>query len=308
MGRKLLRVAEWFWGPEDGGGPRHLGPRWLWLRALGLIFFSAFYSWFFQIRGLIGPDGILPANTFLREAAGQFGAKRFVLVPSLLWLAPGDRALLLFCALGLLASVLLVLNVWPRGMIAICVVVYLSFVAAAQDFASYQSDGMLLAAGFLSLFFAPPGVRPGTGRKSPPSRASLFLLQWLWFQIYFESGVVKLASHDPEWRHLTALDHYYANGPLPDWIGWYAQQLPHAFQAAVTLATLTIELGMVWMLFLPPRYRRICFFIVTPFQIGIILTANLAFLNYLVLSLGILLLDDDSLRVPWVGSDCAFRD
>jgi hypothetical protein len=31
---------------------------------------------------------------------------------------------------------------------------------------------------------------------------------------------------------------------------------------------------------------------VTPFQIGIILTANYAFLNYLVLSLGILLLDD----------------
>ena len=292
MLRKLTKGVSWLFGTKDTGRPGHLWPRWLWLRALGLIFFSAFYSWFFQIRGLIGPEGLLPAGPYLQEAAEQFGTKRFFLVPSLLWFASSDRALLVFCAVGLVASLLLVLNLWPRGAIAICLIVFLSFISAAQDFSSYQSDGMLLAAGFLSLFFAPPGVRPGLAEKAPPSRASLFLLQWLWFQIYFESGMVKWASQDPEWRHLTALDHYYENGPLPDWIGWYAQQLPHAFQAAVTLATLIIELGIVWMVFLPRRYRRICFLIVTPFQIGIILTANLAFLNYFVLALGILLLDD----------------
>ena len=301
---KLTNAFGWLFGPGDMGRPGHLWPRWLWLRALGLIFFSTFYSWFFQIRGLIGPEGILPAGPYLQVAAEQLGAKRFLLVPSLLWLASSDRALLMFCGLGLAASLLLVLNLWPRGMIALCLVLFLSFVSAAQDFSSYQSDGMLLAASFLSLFFAPPGVRPGLAGKSPPSRASWFLLQWLWFQIYFESGVVKWASGDPEWRHLTALDHYYENGPLPDWIGWYAQQLPHAFQAAVTLAALSIELGIVWMVFLPRRYRRICFLIVTPFQIGIILTANLAFLNYFVLALGLLLLDDDCLqsllrRVRW---------
>jgi hypothetical protein len=299
MPRNLARDWAWVFGPEPAGRPGHLWPRWLWLRALGLIFFSAFYSWIFQIRGLMGPDGLLPADRYLQAAAEQLGAKRVLLVPSLLWFGSSDRALLAFCAIGLLASLLLVLNVWPRGMIAICAILFLSFVSAAQDFASYQSDGMLMAAGFLSLFFAPRGLRPGLGEKAPPSRANLFLLQWLWFQIYFESGVVKWGSHDPQWRHLTALDHYYENGPLPDWIGWYAQQLPHAFQAAVTLATLSIELGIVWMLFLPRRYRRICFLIVTPFQIGIILTANLAFLNYLVLSLGILLLDDEFL-VPAV--------
>ena len=38
------------------------------------------------------------------------------------------------------------------------------------------------------------------------------------------------------------------------------------------------------------------FFIVTGLQIGMILTANYAFLNYLVLSLGFLLLDDHFLR------------
>ena len=50
------------------------------------------------------------------------------------------------------------------------------------------------------------------------------------------------------------------------------------------------------MLFLPRRFRIICFLIVTPFQIGIILTANYTFLNYLVLVLGFLLLDDGFVR------------
>ncbi len=290
MWRAISKAYYWLFGPEDSG---HLWPRWLWLRALGLIFLSAFYSWFFQIRSLIGPSGLLPAGEYLQGLAEQFGAKRFWMVPSLIWLDSSDRALIALCVIGLVASVLLVLNVWPRGMIAICFVVFLSIISAAQDFASYQSDGMLLAAGFLSLFFAPGGLRPGLGKKSSPSRASLFLLQWLWFQIYFESGVVKWASGDPEWRHLTAIDHYYENGPLPDWIGWYTQQLPHRFQATVALATLLIEVFVVWMLFLPRTYRRICFCIVTPFQIAIILTANLAFLNYFTLALGFLLLDDD---------------
>ena len=60
--------------------------------------------------------------------------------------------------------------------------------------------------------------------------------------------------------------------------------------------TLAAELGLVWMLFLPRRFRIICFFILTPFQMGIILTANYTFLNYLVLVLGFLLLDDGFVR------------
>jgi hypothetical protein len=284
-------IAQWLFGPGPTE-PGELWPRWLWLRALGLIFFSAFYSLAFQVRGLIGPDGILPAHDFLDIVRQQFGAWRFWYAPSLLWFSSSRGALVALCIAGLLGSVLLVLNVGPRPAIAACLVAHLSLISTAQDFASYQSDGMLLGASFLSLFLAPPGLRPRLGRAGPPSRASLFMLRWLWFQIYFESGVVKLASGDMEWRHLTALDQYYQNGPLPNWIGWYAQQLPHGFQAAIALFTLTTELGLVWLMFLPRRFRLACFCIVTPFQLGIILTANLAFLNHLVLSLGLLLLDD----------------
>jgi hypothetical protein len=269
-----------------------LVPRWIFLRCLGLIYFSAFYALKFQIRGLIGPEGILPAHEYLEAVARQFPGSRLWFAPTLLWFSTSNHMLMAICWVGMIASLLLVCNVWPRANLLICFVCFLSFVAAAQDFSGYQSDGMLLEAGFLSLFFAPAGLWPGLGASSPPSRASLFLLQWEWFRIYFESGVVKLASGDPEWRHFTAMDEYYQNGPLPTWIGWYVQHLPHWFHAFATGATLVLELGLVFMLFLPRRWRIACFFIVTAWQIPVILTANYTFLNYLVLVLGFLLLDD----------------
>src|ERR1022692_2356769 len=283
-------LRRWF-DPEYGAADR-LIPRWIFLRALGLIYFSAFFSLVFQIRGLIGTQGLLPSNEYLEAVVRQFGVARFWFAPTLLWFSTGPHMLSAICWVGMIAALLVVLNVWPRTTLFLCLVCFLSFVSAAQDFSGYQSDGMLLEAGFISLFFAPPGFLPGLGRAYPPSRASLFLLQWEWFRIYFESGMVKLASGDSQWRNFTAMDEYYQNGPLPTWIGWYVQHLPHWFHAFATGATLVLELGLVFMLFLPRRWRILCFFIVTLWQIPVILTANYTFLNYLVLVLGFLMLDD----------------
>jgi lipase maturation factor 1 len=287
-------IANWLLGPEpiSETRPGHLWPRWIFLRALGLIYFSAFYSLVFQITGLIGPTGILPAGDYLQAVSGALPSQKFWFAPTLLWFSSSNHALLLLCSVGMVASLLVVLNIWPRGMLAVCFVCFLSFVSAAQDFSGYQSDGMLLEAGFISLFFSPPGFWPGLGRAHAPSRLSRFLLQWEWFRIYFESGVAKIGGGDLAWRNFTAMDDYYQNGPLPTWLGWYVQHLPHWFHAAAVFYTLAVELLLVWMLFLPRRFRIICFCIVTPFEISIILTANYTFLNYLVLSLGFLLLDD----------------
>jgi lipase maturation factor 1 len=288
----VLSALRWLFDSKPGARDRLIS-RWLFLRALGGIYFSAFFSLVFQIRGLIGPDGILPANEYLQAVAHSLGYGRGLwFAPTLLWLASGPHMLIALCWVGMAASLLLAVNMWPRGMLLICFVCFLSFVSAAQDFSSYQSDGMLLEAGFIALFFAPSGLRPGFGPASSASRASLFLLQWEWFRIYFESGVAKIIGGDPQWRNFAAMDEYYQNGPLPTWIGWYMQHLPHWFHASTVFATLALELVLVWMLFLPRRWRVVCFFIVTPWQLGVILSANYTFLNYLVLTLGVLLLDD----------------
>lgn len=292
---RLAHCYRWLFDSRDGAG-NSLVARWLVLRALGAIYFSAFFSLVSQIKGLIGPQGILPARQYLDAAARYFGAARYWNVPSLFWISAGPHMLMAVVWLGLLASVLVFFNVWPRLNLFVCFVCFLSFVAAAGEFSGYQSDGMLLEAGFLALFFAPPGLLPGYGPAHPPSRASLFLLLWEWFRIYFESGMVKILSGDEQWRNLTAMDAYYQNSPLPTWIGWYVAHLPHWFHAATVVVTLLLEFVVVLMLFFPRRVRLVCFWIVTPWQIGVILTGNYTFLNYLVAALGFLLLDDTYVR------------
>lgn len=279
------------YGPAD-----RLIPRWIFLRALAAIYFSAFYSLLFQIKGEIGPEGILPAGQYLAAVARSMdGVLRYWYAPSLYWISASSTMLMAVTWVGIAASIMALVNLWPRLSLFVCWLCFLAFVAASGEFSSYQSDGMLLEAGFISLFFAPRGLRPGWGAQSSAPRVALWLLQWEWFRIYFESGMVKLLSGDEQWRHLTAMDEYYQNGPLPTWIGWYVQHLPHWLHVATAAGTLVMELGVVLMLFFPRRVRLACFVIVTLWEIPVILTANYTFLNYLVLSLGFLLLDDRTL-------------
>jgi lipase maturation factor len=292
----LTALPKWLFtsepAPFSWKSPGRLAPRWLLLRTLGLIFFSAFYSLMQQVQGLIGTDGLLPVGGYLETIKQHAGAWRFWRAPTLFWFRSDSRTLLVLAWIGMIASLVLVLNFWPRGMIAVCLIAFLSFVVVLQTFSSSQSDSMLLSAGFISLFFAPRGFRPRLGERHPPSRASIFLLLLVWFTIYFESGLVKILGGDPEWREFTAMDDYYQNGPLPTWIAWYAHQLPHWFHVGTAVFMLALELVLVWLAVLPRSFRIVLFWLVTSVQIGIILTGNYAFLNYLVLAFGFLLLDD----------------
>src|SRR5215470_2123992 len=105
----ILRGA---FGAERGPSGRALA-RWLFLRALGAIYFSAFFSLVFQIRGLIGPQGILPAGPYLHAVAQSLGYwQRLWYAPTLLWLSSSCGVLSALCWVGMFASILLVLNLW----------------------------------------------------------------------------------------------------------------------------------------------------------------------------------------------------
>src|ERR1051326_7642132 len=149
MPERLLHIEEWLLGPEAPSetARTHLLPRWIVLRALGLIYFSAFYSLLFQAKGLIGPQGVLPAGNYLDAFAKYLsGIQRLWEVPTLFWLGSSDHALLLVCWLGIFGSIAVIFNLWPRVSLAVCFVCFLSFVASLHVFSSYQSDGMLLEA------------------------------------------------------------------------------------------------------------------------------------------------------------------
>src|SRR5215813_6950345 len=93
------RFFGWIWWLLDGarGSSGRLVARWIFLRALGVIYFSAFYSLARQILGLIGPAGILPASEYLQAVARSAGHARFWYAPTLLWFSGGSPALMALC-------------------------------------------------------------------------------------------------------------------------------------------------------------------------------------------------------------------
>jgi len=160
-------------------------------------------------------------------------------------------------------------------------VLYLSFVYAGQVFTNFQWDQLLLEAGFLAIFL------------TAGSSIVVWLYRWLIFRFLFLAGVMKLVSGDPTWRNLTALDYHFWTQPLPTPLAWYAAQLPHWVLASA--ATLVIELGLVFLIWLPRRPRAVAVWAVLPFQLIILLTGNYNFFNLLTMLLCVFLFDDAAL-------------
>src|SRR5439155_845253 len=100
-----VSAVRWLFASEPGA-TNGLLPRWIFLRALGLIYYSAFFSLVFQIKGLIGPQGILPAGEYLHAVTGQFGRVGYWYAPTLLWLSSGRHMLTAICWVGMIASLL----------------------------------------------------------------------------------------------------------------------------------------------------------------------------------------------------------
>jgi lipase maturation factor 1 len=145
--------------------PDRLLPRWFFLRALGAIYFSAFYSLAFQIRGLIGPQGILPAQSYLHLVEQSLGHwERLWYAPTLLWLSSGAGMLNALCWAGMLASLLIVLNVWPRGMLALCFVLFSFLRECGAGFFGIPIRRHASGGGIHQLVFRAP--RPAAGFRA----------------------------------------------------------------------------------------------------------------------------------------------
>nr|WP_244946130.1 lipase maturation factor family protein [Methylacidiphilum kamchatkense] len=84
-----------------------------------------------------------------------------------------------------------------------------------QTFFNFQWDGLLLECGLLSILSSPWKLHPGFMELTFPPAWATFIFRWLLFRLMLLSGIVKLESHDPTWRALTALKYHYETEPLP---------------------------------------------------------------------------------------------
>jgi len=249
-------------------------PQWLLERALGVVWLVAFRSLRRQARGLWGTRGILPIGEYCEAAEAQLPRRRCVhLLPSVFWLDVSDQELERACIAGEWLAGCVLLGIAPRASTWAAWALYLSFVSVGRDFLSFQWDVLLLEAGLLAAVGAPT-----------------WMYRWLWFRIYFESGLAKLASHDPTWRTGTALRFYYETAPLPTRLGWWTHQLPPSVQGLSTALAVSLELCVPFGVLLPGRARLVPLALLDGLQLVFAATANYGFFNLLSVVLGLSLL------------------
>jgi hypothetical protein len=294
LGRLIAQVdswSQWLVGAGDGRSTYAI-TRWIFLRALGLIYLIAFASLWVQIKGLIGSQGILPADQSLQALRGYLGSERYRLVPTLFWFGSSDLVLQLACAAGVGCALLLVGNVAAIPALIVLWALYLSLSAVGRDFLAFQWDVLLLEAGLLAIFFAPARLLPGRADAAAVPAIVLLLLWWLLFRLTFQSGLVKVTWGDATWRDLTALEYHFYTQPLPTWTAWYAHQLPASLKRLAVLVMYVLEIGFPLLIFGPRAARLVACAGIVLLQLLIFATGNYTFFNLLTVMLAVLLVDD----------------
>jgi hypothetical protein len=296
--RTVSRLDRWLVG-RSTKAPAKRGVRWLFLRAVGVVYLIAFTSLRRQVLGLYGSRGISPIAARLKYLEPLLGEERHRAVPSLFWLGASDESLVRACQLGQALSVALICNVAPRAALVSLWALYLSFVSAGNEFLSFQWDALLLETSVHAWLVTPRGLRPKLGREEPIGLAVL-AMRWLAFRLQYESGIAKLRSGDPTWKDRTALAYHFETQPLPTPLGWYAHHLPRNVQRLATRLTLFTENVVPFLAFAPRRPRHVGFGLLSGLQLAIAATGNYAFFNLLTVILNLWLLDDSAMGQRFV--------
>ena len=292
--RRFTGFLEKLFPPPQSSAPTYWLTRFLILRLLGGVYLVAFLCAARQIIPLIGSHGLLPLDLFLGRVDAHFGSRLegFLQFPSLFWLGSSDAWLTGVAWIGAALSLLVLAGYANALIMALLWALYMSFVHVGQDWYGYGWEIQLLETGFLGIFLCPLfDGRPFPSR--PPSPPVLVLFRWLIFRIMLGAGLIKLRG-DPCWRDLTCLTTHYETQPIPNPLSRTLHFMPLWFHKLGVLFNHLAELVAPWFAFYPRLARHVAGGILLFFQIFLILSGNLSFLNYLTI-VPILACFDDSL-------------
>jgi hypothetical protein len=262
------------------------------LRLLGLVYCVAFLCLVRQLGPLIGSDGLLPAASFLnrvRESMGSTGDAALAL-PTLFWLDCSDTTMRAAAWLGLGLSAAVLFGVTNAAVQLVLWLLYLSFVQIGQLFYGYGWETQLLETGFLAVFLCPLRSFGPFAAASPPI-VVVWLFRWLIIRIMLGAAAIKLRG-DPCWRDFTCLVYHYETQPIPNPLSWWLNAMPRWFQVAGVAFNHFVELIVPFFVVGPRRLRHAAGFFLVSFQIILILSGNLSFLNWLTIVPALACFDD----------------
>ncbi|HEV2456547.1 MAG TPA: lipase maturation factor family protein [Verrucomicrobiae bacterium] len=261
------------------------------LRLLGFVYAVAFFVAAKQILPLIGSNGLTPVNLYLSEIRNaQCAFDGFYRLPSLFWFVHSDSALQITAWIGFALACVVVAGYANALMMAALWALYMSFVHVGQDWYGYGWEIQLLETGFLAIFLCPLLDGRPFSRRRPPI-VVIWLFRWLIFRIMIGAALIKLRG-DECWRDLTALYYHFETQPIPGPFSRWFTFLPHGVLKFGVLFNFLAELIAPWFAFYPRVGRRIAGVIMVLFQVTLILSGNLSFLNYLTIIPALACFDD----------------
>jgi hypothetical protein len=272
----------------------HWLSRFVLLRLLGVVYVAAYAALIGQLLPLLGHAGLLPIDRFLEDVAAELGSRGagFRGLPSLFWISATDAVLLAAAWLGLALAVPLALGFANALTLTLLWALYLSFVNAGQVWYGYGWETLLLECGFLAIF-ACPLLDPRPFPKRAPALALIVLFRWLALRLMLGAGLIKLRG-DPCWLELSCLDFHFETQPLPNPLSPLFHFLPHWAHALGVGFNHAAELVAPLFAFGPRPARLAAGAVMAAFQLVLIASGNLSFLNWLTL-VPILACFDDSL-------------
>jgi Lipase maturation factor len=252
-------------------------------QSLAFIYLIAFLIAANQFIPLLGKRGLQPVNHFVRYVPFQRS-------PSLFYFNCSDRFIRFAIWCGVALSVFAVTGFSESFGLAVSMLTwallwmtYLSLVNVGQTFYSFGWETMLCETGFLAIFLGSADTRAPV--------VVMWLIVWLLFRNMFGAGMIKLRA-DPCWRDLTCLYYHYETQPLPNPLSWYLHYSPRWMHKLGVLFNHAAELPVPWFYFAPAPFCWWAGGLTILFQITLILSGNLSWLNYITIVLAIPCFDD----------------
>jgi hypothetical protein len=281
---------------DPAKAPSYWLTRFLVLRLLGIVYFFAFLGLARQAVPLFGERGLTPAPAYLARLAEHFGGRGAgaLQIPTLFWLGISDRAIQIGAWAGVAVSLIVVAGYANSILMLVLWALYMSFVHVGQDWYGYGWEIQLLETGFLCVFLVPL-LDPRPFPRTPAPAPVLWLLRWLAFRIMLGAGLIKIRG-DSCWRDLTCLDFHYETQPIPNPLSRMLHFAPAWTHRAGVLFNHGTELVAPWFSFGPREARHAAGAALLAFQVTLILSGNLSFLNWLTIVPILACFDDSLLR------------
>jgi hypothetical protein len=261
------------------------------LRLLGAIYAVAFLVAINEIVPLIGSDGLLPISLYIKQVTDAIGITAgFIRLPSIFWFAHSNTTLLTVAWVGFILSCIVAAGYANAIILFILWFLYMSFVHLGQDWYGYGWEIQLLETGFLANFLCPLiDMRPFP-KQAPPLQI-IILFRWLIFRIMLGSGLIKV-RWDVSWLNGTALYYHFETQPIPGPLSRWFHFLPRTILKLGVWFNFLAELAAPLFVFWPRMARHIAGVVIVLFQINIILSGNLSFLNWLTIVPALACFDD----------------